>query len=310
MDGERIVLVAQLEGFVETARRRNLSRAAEALHVTQPALTARLKALEQELGSPLFERGRGGMRLTAVGRAFLPYAERALGAMEEGRTLVSEHASGSAGQLSIGTAPAVGAYVLPGLLARYVQRLPAVRLTVQTGHSEEIVEAVAQGELEIGLIRELRHPGVQATPLYEDELILVVPPAHEFAHEGQLDLRRLADTTLILFDRASSYYELTSATFRAAGVSPRGTIALDNIEAAKQMVRQGLGVAFLPHSAIAGDVARGTLKAVGLQGVSRMRRRIIAVRRTGAIPSAALVGFLPVLEQIGEILPDRGAIMA
>lgn len=304
------MLVVQLEGFIETARRHNLSRAAEALHVTQPALTARLKSLEEELGSPLFDRSHRGMRLTAAGQAFLPYAERALAAMDEGRTLVAEHASGSAGLLSIGTAPAVGAYVLPGLLARYVRRLPAVRLAVQTGHSEEIVDAVARGELDIGLIRELHHPGVQAHALYEDELILVVPPVHEFAHEPELDLARLADATLIMFDRASSYYDLTNATFRAAGVAPRGTIALDNIEAAKQMVRQGLGVALLPHTAVAADVARGTLREVGLRGVQRMRRRIIAVRRAGSQPSPALVGFLDVLEEIEEILPSRGAILA
>jgi DNA-binding transcriptional LysR family regulator len=304
------MLVVQLEGFVETARQRNLSRAAEALHITQPALTARLRSLEDELGSPLFDRMHRGMRLTAAGQAFLPHAERALAAMEEGRTTVVEHATGLAGQLAIGTAPAVGAYVLPGLLARYVARYPAVRLSVQTGHSEEIVDAVARGELDIGLIRELHHPGVQSHALYEDELILVVPPTHEFAHQPRLELASLTETTLIMFDRASSYYQLTNATFRAAGIVPRGTIALDNIEAAKQMVRQGLGVAFLPHSAIAGDVARGTLRAVGLRGVQRMRRRIIAVRRAGSLPTAALVGFLDVLDGIGEILPDRGAILA
>ncbi len=304
------MLVVQLEGFVETARQRNVSRAAEVLHVTQPALTARLKSLEEELGSLLFDRTHRGMRLTAAGQAFLPHAERALAAMAEGRLTVTEHATGLAGQLAIGTAPAVGAYVLPGLLARYVGRFPTVRLSVQTGHSEEIVDAVARGELDIGLIRELHHPGVQSHALYEDELILVVPPGHAFAHHAELDIARLAETTLIMFDRASSYYDLTNATFRAAGIAPRGTIALDNIEAAKQMVRQGLGVALLPHSAIAGDVARGTIKAVGLRGVQRMRRRIIAVRREGMLPTTALVGFLDVLEEIGEILPDRGAILA
>lgn len=304
------MLVSQLEGFVEIVRQRNLSRAADALHVTQPALTARLKALEAELGSSLFERSHKGMRLTTTGRAFLPYAERAIVAMEEGRMRVAEHVSGSAGQLAIGTAPAVGAYVLPGLLARYAQRLPAVRLAVQTGHSEEIVEAVAAGELDIGLIRELHHPGVVSQVLYEDELILVVPPSHEFAHEHELDLDRLADATLILFDRASSYYDLTNAVFRAGGVSPRGTIALDNIEAAKQMVRQGLGVAFLPHSAIAGDIARGTLKEVDLRGTQRLRRRIIAVQRSGSVATGALRGFLEVLKDIEEILPGSGTILA
>ncbi len=303
--------IPQVEGFLETARRRNLSRAAEALHVTQPALTARLQALEGELGVTLFERSRRGMRLTDAGVAFLPFAERALDALEDGRSLVAEHARGTAGRLTIGTAPAVGAYVLPGLLARYVARFPSVRLAVQTGHSEEIVELVAGGELDVGLIRELSHPGVTARPMYEDELVLVAPSGHEFTRAGRIDVSALADQTLILFDRTSSYYDLTHLIFRAGGVQPRSTIELDNIEAAKGMVRQGLGVALLPHSAIAGDVARGSLRAVRMEAVQPTRRRIIAVRRAGtAPPSAAVQGFLDTLDRIDEVLPGSGTIVA
>ena len=303
--------IAQVEGFLEIARLRNLSRAAEALHVTQPALTARLQALEGELGAVLFERSRRGMRLTDAGRAFLPFAERAVDALEDGRTLVAEHADGTAGRLTIGSAPAVGAYVLPGLLARYVSRFPSVRLAVQTGHSEEIVELVAGGELDIGLIRELRHPGVTARPIYEDELVLVVPAGHAFAGAGQIEVAALAGQTLILFDRTSSYYDLTNAIFRAGGVQPRSTIELDNIEAAKQMVRHGLGVALLPHTAIAGDVARGALRSIRMESVQPTRRQIIAVRRASpAPPSVALTGFLETLDRIDEVLPGSGTILA
>lgn len=306
-----MVLTAQVEGFLEIARQRNLSRAAEQLHLTQPALTARLRALEEELGSPLFERSRRGMRLTEAGRAFLPFAERAVESLQAGRSVVAEHVRGLTGQLTIGTAPAVGAYVLPGLLARFVQAFPGVRLVVRTGHSEDIVEAVASGELDIGLVRELHHPGVTVRLLYEDELVLVAPPAHELARSGHVDVDRLVEATLILFDRTSSYYELTHALFRAAGVNPRGTIELDNIEAAKQMVRHGLGVALLPHSAIAADIASGSLRAVVLDGVAPVRRRLVAVRRAGSpVPGPAAAGFLRALDSIGEIVPGRGAILA
>lgn len=303
--------IPQIEGFLETARRRNLSRAAEALHVTQPALSARLQALENELGVALFERSRRGMRLTDAGVAFRPFAEHALQALDDGRTLLTEHARGIAGRLTIGTAPAVGAYVLPGLLARYVSRFPSVRLSVRTGHSEEIVELVASGELDIGLIRELHHPGVTARPLYEDELVLVAPSGHRFAGAGPVNVAALAGQTLILFDRTSSYYDLTNTIFRAGGVQPRSTIELDNIEAAKHMVRQGLGVALLPHTAIAGEVAQGVLRAIPLEAAPPTRRRIIAVRRTStAPPSVPVQGFLETLDRIDEVLPGRGTILA
>lgn len=305
------MLTAQVAGFLEIARQRNLSRAAEVLHITQPALTARLHLLEAELGMPLFDRSHRGMRLTHAGRGFLPYAERAAEALEAGRTLVGEHARGAAGQLTIGTAPAVGAYVLPGLLARYVERFAAIRLVVRTGHSEGIADLVARGELDIGLIREIHNPGVLIQPLYEDELLLVVPPSHEFARLGRIDVDHLADATLVLFDRTSSYYDLTNAIFRAAGVAPRSIIELDNIEAAKQVVKQGLGVALLPVTAIAADLARGALRAIPINGVTPTRRRIVAVRRAASGQATPPVqGFLDVLERIGEILPEHGAILA
>jgi DNA-binding transcriptional LysR family regulator len=305
------MLITQVEGFLEIARQRNLSRAAVVLHVTQPALTARIQMLEQELGTPLFERSHRGMRLTHAGRAFLPHADRAMQSLDVGRGQVSEHARGITGQLTIGTAPAVGAYVLPGILTRFVRRFEGVRLIVRTGHSEEIVEHVERDELDIGLIRELHRPGVTVRPLFEDELILVVPPHHEFAGPEPIGVERLADSTLILFDRTSSYYDLTNAMFRTSGVAPRSTIELDNIEAAKHMVRDGLGVALLPHTAIAGDIARGELRAVPLAGVAPTRRRIVAVHRPlSGPPPPPLQGFLDVLDQIDEILPTRGAILA
>jgi DNA-binding transcriptional LysR family regulator len=306
------MLIAQVEAFLEIARQRNLSRAAGAMHVTQPALTTRIQLLERELGTPLFERSRRGMRLTDAGQAFLPYAERAVEALETGRGLIAEHARGISGRLTIGTAPAVGAYILPGLLARYVERFAGVRLIVRTGHSEEIVELVASGELDLGLIRELHHPGVVVRPLYEDELLLVVPPSHEFAHLGRIDVTRLADVTLVLFDRTSSYYDLTNSLFRAAGVAPRSVIELDNIEAAKRVVGQGLGVALLPATAVASDIARGTLRVIPVDGAGPTRRRIVAVRRAGSsqVLPPPVQGFIDVLDRLDEVLPLHGTILA
>src|SRR5262245_14610123 len=118
------MLIAQVEGFLETARQGNLSRAAEALHVTQPALTARLQALEEELGAVRFLRGRRGMQLTDAGRAFLPYAQRAVLALDEGAALVTALGRGGTGELVLGAAPAISTYVLPSLLVRFTERHP------------------------------------------------------------------------------------------------------------------------------------------------------------------------------------------
>ena len=109
------MLFNQITAFVETARRQSVSRAAEALFISQPALTARLKGLEADLGAELFVRGPRGMRLTDAGNAFLPYAVRSLETLTDGRMQVNALERGGAGRLAIGAAPAVSTYVLPPL---------------------------------------------------------------------------------------------------------------------------------------------------------------------------------------------------
>ena len=298
------MLLSQVEGFLETARHRNLSRAAEALHVTQPALTARIQSLDSELGTALFVRGRHGMDLTDAGRAFLPYAERAI--ERPGRR--GEPADGASprwdGELVLGAAPAVSTYVLPALLVRYARDFPNVRLVVRTGHSEEILELAVRREIDLGLVRELRHPDIEALPLYEDELVLVAAGSHRFGDRTTVGVHELEDARLILFDRTSSYYELTNAFFREAGVAPSGIMELDNIDAAKQMVGQGLGVALLPHTSVASELADGRLRAIDIEGAAPIRRRMVAIRRRDiGPPSGPVAGFLAVLDRVHEVLP-------
>lgn len=269
--------LAQVEGFLEVARRANLSRAAEALFITQPALSARLRGLETEIGSPLFRRGRRGMALTDAGRAFLPYAERALRALQDGASAIERLPITD--ELVLGAAPAISTYVLPNLLVRFEAANPQVRLSVRTGHSEEILALAVRGDIDVGLVRELHHPALETLTLYDDELVLVVEPRQPIADHRRVTLDRLRESRLILFDRTSSYYDLTNALFRPAGNLPRGVLELDHIDAAKQMVLAGLGVALLPTTAVANELRDGTLRRIDLIGQPPIERRIVGVRR-------------------------------
>jgi DNA-binding transcriptional LysR family regulator len=301
------MLLSQVEGFLEVARCGNLSRAADALHLTQPALTARIQALEAELGCPLFRRGRRGMQLTDAGRGFVPYAERSMAALADGAGLVRDLGRGGTGELVLGAAPAISTYVLPGLLVRFTERHPHVRLVVRTGHSEEILEMALRREIEIGLVRALRHPEIESRPLYEDELVLVVSAHGPFGDRSVVPAEAIASTRLVLFDRTSSYFELTNAFLREAGVSPSGVMELDNIDAAKQMVGKGLGAALLPFTAVAGELRDGRLRRVSIEGTTPIRRQIVAIRRRDEMAIAGPVAaFLEVLGGIREVLPgDR-----
>ena len=296
------MLLTELEGFMEVARTRNVSAAARALYITQPALTARLQRLEADLGASLFVRTPRGMRLTDAGAAFLPHATRALDALDEGRGAVETIAGGGTGRLALGAAPALSTYVLPGILARFAAAHPRVRVSVRTGHSEEILELVLSERVELGLVRALRHPDIVSAPLYEDRLVLVVRPAHPFAERGRIRLEDIGSEQLVTFDRTSSYTELTNALFRGAGVQPSGVMELDNTEAAKKMVQQGFGVALLPQTAVAAELETGTLCRVLVEDAQPVQRQLVAIRRRDREPSAAAEAFLGVLAALdGEL---------
>ena len=287
------MLLAQIEAFLTVAERRSVSKAAEVLYVTQPALTTRIKKLERDLGVELFVRTPRGMRLTAEGRAFRGHAQRAVQELAQGRELLRELREGRVGELLLGAAPAISTYVLPLVLRRFQASFPNVHLIVRTGHSEEILEMVLREQVQVGLVRELPHPATTSRRLYEDEIVLVVHPAHRFAAERSIAVDELAGERLILFDRTSSYFVLTSAFFREAGVVPRGVMELDNVDATKKMVEQDLGIAFLPYTAVRGELAAGALHEVSIDGYEPVRRPIVAIRRRdGVVPEDLVDGLL------------------
>jgi len=292
------MLFAHLESFVEVARRGNVSRAAEALFLTQPAITARLKALERDMGVELFVRSSRGMKLSDAGRAFLPYAERTMATVDEGRQLVTNLRQGNVGELVIAAAPAVSTYVLPEILRVFRTTYPKVRLGVKTGHTEEVLEMVLRAEAHIGIGRPIQHPDIELIPVLDDEMLLVASARHPFARRGKVRMDELAAERLILFDRTSSYHELTSSLFRQAGVVPASTLELDNVEAAKKMVQHNLGVALLPRMALAAELKSGSLRPVKLIGAPPISRPIVALRRKDAgTPLGPVAGFLDTLRE-------------
>jgi DNA-binding transcriptional LysR family regulator len=292
-----------LEAFAAVARTGTISGAAEQLLLSQPALTARVQALERAVGAELFSRGRQGSRLTEAGRAFHPFVERALIAVERGREAVVAVTEGTGGRLTIGAAPAVSTYVLPSMLHRFQASHPDVQLSVRSGHSEEVLEMVLREEVEIGLMRPIQHADVISSLLYEDELVLVVHRGHPFATTAQIRMDQMATEHLILFDRTSSYHELTSALFRQAGIAPRGYLEVDNIDAAKRMVEQRLGIALLPRTSVQAEIGTGRLFPVEVVDMAPVRRQIVVARRrdAGEMGPAALA----FLQTLDALRPDE-----
>jgi DNA-binding transcriptional LysR family regulator len=279
--------IPRLEAFLEVARLGSMRAAARSLHLGQPALSARIVALEDELGAKVFERTKRGVRLTLAGRALVPHAERALDAIEAGRSAVSQVEQGDDGELVIAAASAINASVVPELVARFRRYHPGVHLYVHTGSPERIVELVAFGSAQVGLLREaapFRDPRLAVTPLFEESLVLTARPEHPFVAEGPIPLARLADATLVFYDRGSDDYEATQSLLREGGVTPYGVIEVDSVDTARRLTERGLGVAFLPSTSVVPEIEAGRLASVGVSDEALVRRRVVALER--AEPSA------------------------
>ncbi|HKZ91962.1 MAG TPA: LysR family transcriptional regulator [Candidatus Limnocylindrales bacterium] len=298
--------VPRLEAFLEIARLGSMRSASRSLHLGQPALSARIATLEDEIDARLFERTKRGVRLTLAGRALLPHAERAMEAIEAGRSAVSQVEQGDEGELVIAAASAINSSVVPELLARLRRFHPGVHLYVRTGSAERIVELVAFGSAHLGLIREtrpLRDTRLRVTPLYEERLLLTARPEHPFVAEGPIPMARLADATLIFFDRASDDYELSQSLLREAGVTPYGVIEVDGVDTARRLVARGLGVALLPSTAAVPEFEAGRLAPVGLADVPQIRRRVIALERAEPSTWPPVVTLRGLLADVATFVP-------
>jgi DNA-binding transcriptional LysR family regulator len=271
--------LGQLEAFVQVANQRSFSRAAEALFLTQPSVTARIQALERDLGERLFERSGRGVRLTEVGSVFLPHAERVLQALNEGRDAIDALRNLQSGSLILASATTVSTYILPTVLKAFRSRFPRVEVSVRTGRSEQVLQMLLQDEAQVGLVRAVYHQDIETKGLIEDELILVANSEDELASEGSATVEQLGDRPFIFFDRNSSYYSLAQGLFRQHGVVPRIQMELDSMEATKKMVEEGLGIAMLPRMAVERELISGSLVEIELQGMRTPTRQIALISR-------------------------------
>jgi DNA-binding transcriptional LysR family regulator len=262
--------------------------------------------LEDEIGARVFERTRRGVRLTLAGRALVPHAERALEAIDAGRAAVSQVEQGDDGELVIAAASAINASVVPELVARFRRFHPGVHLYVHTGRTERIVELVAFGTAQVGLIREsapLRDPRISVEPLFDERFVLAARPEHPFVAEGPIPLARLGDATLVSYDRGSDDYEAAQSLLKDGGVTPYGVIEVDSVDTARRMVALGLGVAFLPSTSAVPEIDAGRLAAVGIADVPAITRRVVALERAQPSTWAPVQTMRRLLRDVASFVP-------
>jgi DNA-binding transcriptional LysR family regulator len=288
----------QIEAFVQVAMHNSFSRAAESLQLTQPSITARIQALEREMGEELFERGGRGVRLTDAGRVFLPYVERILQQLQEARDAVDDVRNVQLGSLRVGAAITISTYVLPNILHQFCQEYPGVEVVIRTGRSEQVLNMLQADEVQVGIIRSLSVADIETIPLYDDEIVLVAYPDHPFARRGGCTISEAAREPIVLFDRGSSYYGMIHDIFRKAEVIPNVAMELDSLEATKRMVEEGLGIALVPLVTAQRELEQGILVRIELTDLQPIRRPISLVYRKNRKRSRTVQAFVDMMTSV------------
>src|SRR5215469_1050451 len=266
--------IDQIETFLAVVTYGGFHRAAEALRVSQPAVSARIHALEDSLRVTLFERGRSSLSLSPAGKALRPHAEQLLRTVALARQAVNELQPSAGGALNIAAALSVCTYFLPDVIKDYQAANPKTMVSVRSGTSAQVLKMVLDGDSEIGVARSLNHPEVETMTLRDDPLMLVGHPSHEAAQKRQARLEEVEEWPLIFYDRGSSDWTLSQGLFRRAGLLPNVVLEVETIEAAKRMVERKLGLSFLPQIAVTHELSEGKLTAIEIVNAEPLRRNL------------------------------------
>ena len=294
--------------FLAVAEEGSVSRGAERLCVSQPAVSRQIAALEAALKAPLLERHPKGVRLTEAGRVLLGYARRLAALEREAAGAMAEMAGLARGSLTVGASLTVGSYLLPELLAEYGRRHPHIALTLESGNTEAVQGMLREGRLDLALTEGFAEdPGLDAAVFAHDELVAVAPPGHPLLAEAPIPAARLCREPLILREPGSGTRAVLERALAGRGLAAAPRMALGSTEAVKRAVAAGAGLAVVSRLALSLELETGRLALLPLSDLT-LRRPLHRLTRRGAPPSRAARAFLAVLAARRFDSPRPGAL--
>jgi len=263
----------QFEVFLAVAGAKSFRRAAEALHLSQPALSQHVGELERELGARLFDRLGRTVELTEAGRILEAHAQRLFATLESAREAIRELSGLRRGSLVVGASTTPGIYVLPGVLAAFQTRYPGIELRLQIANSALIEQRVRANEVDLGIVggHALRQGEECLAAGLLDELVLIVPPKHRWVGRREVSPGLLVQERMLMREEGSATRQLTERIFQQARARFTVAMELGHTEAIKEAVAAGLGVAFVSVHAVRGEIKAKHLFAVRLERF-RLRR--------------------------------------
>ena len=285
----------QMRGFLETARERSFTKAAEKLFLTQPAISLQVKALEEQLGTRLFERRGKQVLLTEAGRLFYLRVEQILDLVQRTEQDIEALGELKTGHLRVGTSDTNCAYILPPVIQAFRKAYPGVEIRLTDRMSGEVVRLVLDGTVDFGLATlPVSEPRVKTRPLFAREDVVITSTDHELGKRSFLTLGDVAPYPMLMLEHGSTSRELLDRIFTQADLKVHVAMELGSIEVIKRFVEIGQGIAIVPEVAVREEVKAGRLCAIHICDLPV--REVGVVQRMGGFPSRAAEVFLEFLE--------------
>ncbi len=271
--------LAELKVFLAVAQERSFSRAAAKVHRTQPAVSQAVRRLEADLGEELFDRSSKNGTLTEAGRVLENYGQRIVRLAEETESAMRELRDLRRGRVLIGANEAAVHTLLP-LIARFRARYPEITIDVRRVPARQIAVEVQQGSLDFGALTfHPSEPGLVQVNVGSDELVLLVPPGHPFAHKRQVTMEEVATEPVVAHNDPSPARERVLRLFQEHQVDLQMMIQLPSLDGIKRAVEMKQGVALLPRRCAVTEIASKRLVAIPVVGLSRRRDVSLICRR-------------------------------
>jgi DNA-binding transcriptional LysR family regulator len=284
----------RLKVFRAVAEQASFRKASEALHLSQPAVSQHIHALEEELGLRLFDRSGTQTSLTPAGRLLLKYAERSARVLEEARSALAKLDGEVSGELRIGASTTVAQYILPRILGAFLKDNPRVTLSVESGNTEEIVALLLRDAILLGMIEgPPLSKEVHVEKFLDDRMVLIAPAGHEWAGAGSVPLHALAEVPLLLREQGSGSRRVVEQAIKKAGLPLNQLqirMELDSTEAIVSGVEAGLGLGFVSEWGISKALRLGAVVRVRVENLE-IRRDLTLIRKLGPAPDGVAAAF-------------------
>jgi DNA-binding transcriptional LysR family regulator len=289
------VELSQLEVFLAVAREHRFSRAADKLFRTQSAVSQTIRKLEDELGEALFDRSSREGVLTDAGKVLYEYAEKLINLRGEAAESLSELRELQKGKLVIAANEFTVLYLLP-VMAEFRRLHPMIKITVERALGSHIPDDVVRHGVEFGVLSyEPQEANLHSVVVYLDELAFVVPPRHPLASARQVSIRQLGAESFVAHIVSSPYREKVIQLFKSHKTPLHMDLELPTLQAIKQFVAMGNGVALVPEISVEAEIARGELVRIPVREL-QLKRKLRLIYRKGANLSHAGRAFLKVAE--------------